>query len=634
MAKKALNNKDKVIRPKKNSGDTVKRTLGLMLAAVAFIIYCNTIHHDYVLDDYSLISENTVTVQGVKSIPAIFGNFYRYGYNSTHDGIYRPLSVAMFALEWSLSPNNPLLGHIINILFYVLTAWVVFITLARLLKKYSVVLPFVITLLFITHPIHTEVVANIKSRDELLCFLFSWITLYFLLDYVELLSKKKLGIALLFYFAAFFSKETAITMIVVIPVTLYFFTGITKKQMLVSTTCLALVAVVFLLIRAKILGGGKPYAVSGVENSLLLAANKSDQMATAIKILGQYLALLIYPNNLLYDRSFNQIPIVSFVKPVVITSLLAHAGLAFYAVWRFFKKDLLAFGILFYLTTLSLFSNLILIIGAAMADRFAYFASFGFCFSLAVILMRIVPPSPPSGIYLNLRDFFTKNKALIYVVLVIASFYSIKSIKRNANWKNNYTLFKHDLKYAPDNARAHAFFGNELIKNASVLEEPDVLKRSDLYNQGIQELQRSLQIYPNHADALSSIGSGYFQMNRMDSAEYYFKKAVTYDSSNLSRLGDFYMATKNYPGAIEALKKTLEFKPYYLDAYINLGICYGTIKEYTNAIIYLNRALALQPKNAQIHYFLSTAYKYSGDVLNYEKHYQEAFNLDGSLEKP
>ncbi len=198
--------------------------LASLVSLLAFFLYLNTVNNGYALDDYSVIAENSVTVKGVESIPVIFQNFYRYGYSIQNDGIYRPLSVAMFALEWQISPNNPALSHWVNVIFYSLTGWVLFITLCRLLKNYNIVLPFIISVLFIAHPIHTEVVANIKSRDELMCFFLSITSIYFVLRYFDKNSVMNLLISFGLFFCALLAKETAITMVIVIPVTLYFFT--------------------------------------------------------------------------------------------------------------------------------------------------------------------------------------------------------------------------------------------------------------------------------------------------------------------------------------------------------------------------------------------------------------------------
>jgi hypothetical protein len=144
-------------------------SIGLGLALAAFLLYAGTLRHGYVLDDYSLIKENTVTTQGIHALPRIFRTAYRDG--NFNDGVYRPLSKAMFAVEWELAPDKPALGHFINVLIYSLTGTLLFFTLTRYLPG-NLLVPFLTTALFLAHPIHTEVVANIKGRDELMCFFF------------------------------------------------------------------------------------------------------------------------------------------------------------------------------------------------------------------------------------------------------------------------------------------------------------------------------------------------------------------------------------------------------------------------------------------------------------------------------
>ena len=81
-------------------------------------------------------------------------------------------ALAMFAIEWSISPNNTWLGHFINLITYIFCGIILFKLLQKLLPQLHHFVIVGSVLLFIAHPIHTEVVGNIKSRDELLCFLF------------------------------------------------------------------------------------------------------------------------------------------------------------------------------------------------------------------------------------------------------------------------------------------------------------------------------------------------------------------------------------------------------------------------------------------------------------------------------
>ena len=148
---------------------------------------------------------------------------YWYGLDGLNDWLYRPLSLVMFAIEWQVAPGTPALGHLVNILLYAATAVVLFRFLRDLFAGYDALVPFAISLLWIAHPIHTEVVANIKSRDELLSFLFSILTLWQCVKYASAPSTKHLLLSGVYFFLALMSKESPITLLVIVPMTLFVF---------------------------------------------------------------------------------------------------------------------------------------------------------------------------------------------------------------------------------------------------------------------------------------------------------------------------------------------------------------------------------------------------------------------------
>src|SRR5688572_26566342 len=96
-----------IVTPKSTSKkqvekSSVKWSLSYLLFLIGFLVYANTLSHDYVLDDYGLIRDNNQTKLGVSAVPEIFASSYRYGMNITDHVLYRPLSKAMFAIEWSI----------------------------------------------------------------------------------------------------------------------------------------------------------------------------------------------------------------------------------------------------------------------------------------------------------------------------------------------------------------------------------------------------------------------------------------------------------------------------------------------------------------------------------------------------
>jgi len=609
------------------------RNLSALLFVLAFFIYYNTINHGYVLDDFSTISENSVTQKGVKAIPTIFSNFYRYGYYIKSDGLYRPLSVSIFAIEWSIAPNKPAFAHFINVLLYALSGLVLFKTVCKLLSRYNVFIPFAISLLFITHPIHTEVVANIKSLDELLAFLFAISALNFLIDYVNDNKIIKLVFALFLFFCALLSKESAITMIVLLPIILYYFTKIDKNKMILTTIGLFSIGIVYFGIRLQVLSGVPVEPVTSLENPMLLANSYLQKSATSVSILGKYLSLLILPITLVYDYSFNQIPIKnSFDTETIFFAVLFIAAIVFTLI-GLFKRDIYTFGILFFLVSISIISNFILPIGTFMAERLIYCASFGFCFLIAFVIVKITKTQISELKYASLSNFYTINKKAIFVLVSIAMLYSVKTVSRNKDWKDNYTLFANDVENMANNAKAHIFLGNEILKTIV----PSQTDQAGFVNQNlfaIDELKKGLSIYPKSIDACNAIGAAYLSIDSIQQAEFYYQKGFDLDKSNPNSIADFYFKKGDFEKAIDFYELILNKNPSDLNALTNGGIAYGAIKKYDKTITNLTLASSIDNTNPIIYWYLSAAYKFKGDSLNSEKFFLKAYELDPQTARP
>ena len=164
----------------------------VLIAVIAFLLYANTITHDYALDDWGAVTNNQFVQQGIKGIPQILKvDLWHFG-NLTL-GYYRPLSLITFAIEHEFFDNNPHSSHFINIFLFAITGFVLCLMLTELFQAYHIAFAFLISLLFVAHPIHTEVVANLKSRDELIAFL-GVISVVFLMSRHVNSGKKKIPV--------------------------------------------------------------------------------------------------------------------------------------------------------------------------------------------------------------------------------------------------------------------------------------------------------------------------------------------------------------------------------------------------------------------------------------------------------
>ena len=611
--------------------------MGALLAFIGFLLYVNTLGHGFVLDDVSVITANFHVQKGVEGISDIMKSSYRAGYWFGQDELYRPLSLVFFAIQWELAPDNPLPGHWTNIILYALTAYLLFIMLRLIMRQVNPFVLFLISLLYVAHPIHTEVVANIKSLDEILSFLFIIVSLIFLIKYVDHRKILSLVAAIFFYFLAFLSKESAITILAVIPVMLFFFRDIKGGALVKYTGFMAISAAVYLLLRRAILGhvtAGKDFVV--VDNLLVAAPDFIHRFATAVKILGNYLLLLFYPNPLSSDYSYNEFPIVGPGDWKFLLSLAVYAGLVIYAFWRLKKKEVLVFGILFYLFTMSIYSNILVLIGTSFGERLLYMPSFGWAVAITVLLTKVFKISiykpteiKPSTFYFDKR--FAPVAGIVAVVFVAFAF---KTIDRNKDWESHYTLYSTDVNNTPNSARIHYFYANELMQTKAAKEAKNEEEKNKYLEEAVKEYSRALEIHPKYADAYGQRGLAYFRMGNNEKAFEDYNRAIAHNTSMavvFSNLGVLYFNAGDFNKALELYNKAVAYDPRFADGWRNLGSTYGEMGKLQEALKAFNNAVKFDPENAENWYYLAITYEVMGDKRNAEIYFNRAFQLKPEL---
>ncbi len=186
----------------------------LVIFCFAFLLYANTIKHDYAWDDYAVIVNNQHTQAGFTGLPQIFTEKVYLPERQS----YRPIAQTSFAIEVAVFGNNPHVGHFFNVLLYALTCVALFYFLQLLFGGRVKWLPFYASLLFVVLPVHAESVANIKSRDELLMLFFGLLALSFVAKGIATMQWRWLAVALGLFTLSALSKENAITLLGIVPI--------------------------------------------------------------------------------------------------------------------------------------------------------------------------------------------------------------------------------------------------------------------------------------------------------------------------------------------------------------------------------------------------------------------------------
>ncbi len=599
----------------KASGNNLKLTLGLIIAAFAFLLYVQTDSYTFTLDDYSTIKENTVTQKGFAGIMTHLKTSYRYGYWASNDELYRPLSLVMFAIEWQLFPNNPQVGHFINVLLYAFTCFVLFNLLSRLFKK-NYLLSFLATLLFVAHPAHTEVVANVKSGDEILSLLFSLLSINLLLDFIDKGKSIKMVLSVFTFFLALLAKESAITLIAVIPLLLYVFKNLPKQKNITSVLPLFIAVFVYMALRDHALGGiVNTKNVLPIDNVLASAPNFVVRFGNAMYVLGRYLILVIFPVHLSMDYSYPEINLLPLSDWRILLGTAVYLALAGYALFKIKSKDTIAFGILFYLLTISIVSNIVVIIGTVMADRLTFLPSLGFAIVLAVLITRILKPNPMTPEITTVSDFLKNNTKIFAVAGVILALYSFKTVTRNPIWYDNMSLYLSGVADAPNSTRNHYLYGIEL-KNRDAKNEKDPVKRDSIYMHSIRELKVAVSLYPRNFDAYRDMAVTYHKMGDTINAFSNYDSALKYnpsDDKTFNNRGVIFFETQKYQQAMADFQSAVKWNPRYGDALKNLGSCYGTFGQYDKAIQYFTTSLEYEKDNtsrANTYHMMGITYQF------------------------
>jgi tetratricopeptide (TPR) repeat protein len=602
---------------KKKSKNQLKLSLGIIIAVFSFLLYAQTIPYTYTLDDYSTIKENHVVQQGLKGIGTLFSTSYRYGYWASNDELYRPLSLVLFAIEWQMFPDTPAFGHFINICLYAFTGFVLFNFLSRLFKN-NYVISFIATLLFMAHPAHTEVVANIKSGDEILCLLFSVLTINWLLDYIETSKSSKLIFSILAFFAAMMAKESAVTMIIVIPFLLYVFKNLPKNKNITSVLPLLIPVIAYMALRNNALGGiVNTKSVLPIDNVLASAPNFFIRAMNATYVLGRYLILIIFPVHLSDDYSFSEINLLPITDWRILVSLVVYLALAGYALFKIRTKDTIAFGILFYLITISIVSNIVVIIGTVMADRLTFMPSLGFAMVVALLLTKLFKTENTVPQNSTLQDFLKANAKVIGVACIILALYSFKTVTRNPIWHDNMSLYLSGIEDAPNSTRNHYLYGIEL-KNRDAKNEKDSTKVVAIYHHAIEELKTATKIYPQNFDAYRDMAVIYHKMHDTVAAYSNYDSALKYnraDDKTYNNRGVIFFEAGQYQRALDDFTNAVRWNPRYSDAWKNLGSCYGTFGQYQKAIGYFQESLKYEKDNAS----RASTYHMMGVTYNFLK---------------
>jgi protein O-mannosyl-transferase len=434
-----------VARPRRNgskveaSAPAWRRFLWLVPGIVAAIVFAGSLKSGFAVDDEAIIEKNEVA-HDASNLGRIFGTDYWVSRGS-RGKLYRPLTILTYAWNHAAGGLDPRGYHLANVVLHALVSMLVYAVIRALGAPAATGL--VAGVLYAVHPIHVEAVSNVVGRAELLSTAGVLAALW---AYVRACGASEPGrrlrlhlAALAAFAAAVFSKENAITFVVIPPLYDALFlrgTGTAwaaARKRLGWHAAYAGVAVLYLVARGAVLGGltieDVPY-----EDNPIAALPPRARILSAIALVGRYAWLMVFPKTLSYIYGPGAVtPVGSVLAPAFLAGLALLAGLIALAVRTRVRNPFVAFWAAFALITFSIVSNVVVPIGTAFAERLLYLPSVGLLALAGAALVRAAAAVS--------RDARGRRRVLAALVIVLGGACAWRSWLRDQDWRSNRVLF-------------------------------------------------------------------------------------------------------------------------------------------------------------------------------------------------
>jgi Flp pilus assembly protein TadD len=593
---------------------SVAKPLALVVA-ISVLAYANTLRNGFTLDDVPIIVENP-TIRSVGSIGTIFGSNYwsRGGVGIVGDStLYRPLTVFTYAVDFALWDLNAAAYHLVNVVLHTATTVLVFLVAIELFG--SVVAAFAAASLFGVHPIHTEAVASVVGRSEVLATLLV-LTAFLVLrrrPTAGMLAPRTLSLGPAaaggaLYLLGLFAKESAVTLPLVLAVDDVLRrddsardSRTTRREVALRYGALVGAAAVYFSVRRQAVSGGAQMwpgfvGVSPVERAL-----------TASRVMLEYIGLFVYPKTLLADYWKPDVPIASSIlDPLVALSVLAWIGLAVLAAFlvRRGRHSALVLSIAWFFITIVPVSNIFFPIGVGKAERLLYLPSVGLC---------LVAGWGYGMAAARLRSPRLAQAALATVLAAL----TVRTVLRNGDWRDNATLALATLAVSPSSPLMNDLAAGEYFRRGDAA-------------RAVELLREAARQAPDMALIRSHLGAAYHSQGKVDEAIAEYRESIRTnptDASTYNNLGVAYRDKGREDEALAEFSRAIAINPNYADPHINIGSVQLERGRLTEAEAAFAAAVRADPLSANAHNALGVALGRLGHIERAAEQHREALRL-------
>jgi len=580
------------------------------ILVLTFIVFSNTLGNDFIRtgDEGPYVLEN-------RDIRAIIPQNILNIFSATPAGMYSPLTILSYALDYKIGAYDPKIYHLSSVVYHLFNVALVYL-LIFLISKNRLTAG-VTSVLFAVHPMHAQSVDWIAQRKDLVYSIFYLSALISYVLYLQKgLLKKYIFLALAFYLLSLFSKPAAVTLPLLLLVFDYYFSRKPDKRAVLEKIPFFILSLIF---------GGlllMPFATANANLDYVPSYNLAERFLVFSYSLVFYVYKLFVPLNLYVFHGWpvktgGYFPVIYYLMPVL---LIVCAGLVALAVsaLKDQRKNII-FGVSFFLTTISIVLQLRPFGPVIVGEHYSYIPYIGLFFIAAVVFADFTARRPGSGSGVNVWA----QRSVIAGFILLLSLFSGLTYQRNPVWKNDLTLLTDSISKDP----AVSFVYNNLGKAEQ--ENNDLGSALIHYNKAIElnpgmceaysnrgalryavkdfkgalsDYDRSIELRPGYYLPYNNRGVLKLELSDINGAARDYERAVQLNPFYpivYYNLGNLKYAAGEKAAAAGFYSKAIDLDPFYASAYHNRGVVKMDLLDYSGALDDFNAALKIKPDYAQ-----------------------------------
>ncbi|MEO8104927.1 MAG: tetratricopeptide repeat protein [Candidatus Saccharibacteria bacterium] len=451
----------------------------ILIVLVGFAVFFTGLSNPFQGDDGSQIVNN-VPVHSISNVPLLFkgGTFYDgQGQTKLKGSYYRPLMMTVFSVIYTLFGAKPVYFHIFQLLLGVGSACILYLFFRYSFKP---ALALFLALIFLVHPLNSQVMYAIPTMQDALFFFFGILGLWLLVRFNSMISLWLVALSLLL---SLLSKETGVIFVILGLIYLFWWD---RKRLYPFVFIMMLPVSLWLLLKSNAVG----ISAKNTYNAPIDFLSLSQRLMNAPLILALYVVKFVFPVQLasIYYWVYPSFSIKHFLLPLILD--LGVGAIIVYAAVQLRKRatkaqfiTFLFFGIW---AAIGLAAHLqIIALDMTASESWFYPSMAGVLGMLGIVVVAFKPRISP-------------NACLIASVIIIGLL-GLRTGIRGLDWGNDYKMARHDIAASPQDYAAYNTLAAESIKLGNYQEARAYAEKSISYYPGFTN-------YNNLGVALTAAG--------------------------------------------------------------------------------------------------------------------------------